>query len=242
MSKLTIFLVVFATLFVWVNSTDIDSAPIDVEDPYSGGSMMMGKMMMGKMMGKGMQGKMAMGTGNQHGKMMTGGKMGMGTGTASGKPKDNSISGTVADFIMNAPKPVQFLGGLAMGVLGSIPFSPTKTIAGVDAVQNDLQNLFRKFSLKSGSAVANDVVLLANTIKDFTGLLKSSGAIEVAEKAAKVAAKAESPIGWIIGAGELALNGVNVYQDFQAAIEAFHTGNLFECGKKVGDIISILAD
>jgi hypothetical protein len=212
---------------------------VTVEDPYGGGGGKMG----GGMMGGG--GKMGGGMGG--GKMMGGsGKMGMGTG--SGKPKepmepvDNSISGQVKNFMNNAPKPVQFLGGLAMGVLGTIPFQPTKVIAGVDAVETDVQNLFNKFSLSSGSGLANDVVMLANTVKDMTNLLKAAGAIEVAEKAAAVAAKADNPIGWVIGAGELALNGVNIYQDFSGALDAYHKGNYFEVGKKVGDIISILAE
>jgi len=226
-------------------------SPVNVEDPYGGGGgggggmMMMGGKMGGKMMGGKMMGGKMMGGGGKMGMGM--GKMGMGTGS-SGKPKetmepvDNSISGQVKNFMKNAPKPVQFLGGLAMGVLGTIPFQPTKVIAGVDAVENDVQNLFNKFTLSSGSGLANDVVLLANTIKDMTNLLKAAGAIEVAEKAAAVAAKADNPIGWVIGAGELALNGVNIYQDFSAALDAYHQGNYFEVGKKVGDIISILAE
>jgi len=204
------------------------------EDPYGGSSGKMGGGMMGggKMMGG--SGKMMGGSG----KMMGG----------SGKPKemmmppDNSVSGQIKNFLNNAPKPVQFLGGLAMGVLGTIPFQPTKVIAGVDAVENDVQNLFNKFSLSSGSGLANDVVMLANTVKDMTNLLKAAGAIEVAEKAAEVVAKADSPLGWIIGAGELALNGVNVYQDFSGALDAYNEDNYFECGKKVGDLISILAE
>jgi len=208
-----------------------------------GGGKMGGGMMGGGKMGGGMMmgGKMG------GGKMM-GGKMGMGTGSgkSSGKPKemepvDNSISGQIKNFMNNAPKPVQFLGGLAMGVLGTIPFQPTKVIAGVDAVENDVQNLFNKFTLSSGSGLANDVVLVANTVKDMASLLQAAGATEVAEKAAEVAAKADNPIGWVIGAGELALNGVNVYQDFAGALDAYHKGNYFEVGKKVGDVISILA-
>jgi len=233
----------------------VDTSPVNVEDPYSGGGgkMMMGggKMMMGggkMMMGGGKMmmggGKMMMGGGKM---MMGGGKMMMGDGSTGGKemmmePMDNSISGQVKNFLDHAPQPVQFLGGLAMGVLGSIPFQPTKVIAGVDAVENDVQNLFNKFTLSSGSGLANDVVLVANTVKDMASLLKAAGAVEVAEKAAEVAAKADSPLGWVIGAGELALNGVNVYQDFSAALDAYHQGNYFEVGKKIGDIISILAE
>jgi hypothetical protein len=181
------------------------------------------------------------------GKMMNMGKMNMGKmGMNMGKgkdmmPMDNSISGQVANFMMNAPKPVQFLGGLAMGVLGSIPFQPTKVIAGINGVQGDLQDLMNKFSVSSGGAVANDVVMVANTVKDMAGLLQACGAPEVAEKAAAVAAKADNPIGWIVGAGELALNGVNVYQDVTAAVEAYRSGNNFEMGKRIGDMISILA-
>jgi len=202
------------------------------EDPYMKG--MSGKMMSGKMMsGKMMSGKM------MSGKMMMGKPKEMMNKT---EPMDNSLSGTVKNFIQNAPKPVQFLGGLAMGVLGAIPFQPTKVIAGIDAVENDVQNLMNKFSISSASAAANDVVLIANTIKDMAGLLQAAGAVEVAEKAAEVAAKAESPIGWIVGAGELALNGVNVYQDFNAAIKAYKEGDMFELGKRIGDVISILAE
>jgi len=225
------------------HSLDVNS-PITVEDPYGGSSKMGG----GKMGGGSKMGGSKMGGGAKMGGSKMGGSGKMGAGTGSGKPKetteptDNSVSGQVKAFLSKAPKPVQFLGGLAMGVLGMIPFQPTKVIAGVDAVENDVQNLFSKFSLSSGSGLANDVVLLANTVKDMTNLLKAAGAIEVAEKAAEVAAKADSPIGWVIGAGELALNGVNVYQDFSGALEAYHQGNYFEVGKKVGDIISILAE
>jgi len=207
------------------------------EDPYGGSS---GKMMSGKM------GGMMGGSGKN---MMGSGKMNMGkdgaTGMGKGKEMMNgnpTISDTVKDFVQNAPKPVQFLGGLAMGVLGSIPFSPTKIIAGVDSVTADVNNLMSKFSISSTSAVANDVTMVANTIKDMAGLLQAAGAPEIAEKAAAVAAKADNPIGWIIGAGELALNGVNVYQDFNAAITAYRNGDNFELGKRIGDIISILAE
>jgi len=153
-----------------------------------------------------------------------------------------TVSDTVKDFVANAPKPVQFLGGLAMGVLGSIPFSPTKIIAGVDSVQTDINNLMSKFSISSTGAVANDVTMVANTIKDMAGLLQAAGAPQIAEKAAAVVAKADNPLGWVIGAGELALNGVNVYQDFNAAIKAYQSGDNFELGKRIGDIISILAE
>jgi len=232
----------------------VDTSPLDVEDPYgmkSGGkSGMMGKMMgkmMGDMMGKGKdmmgKGKDMMGKGT--GMMGKGtGMMGKGTGMM-GKGKDmmpdNSISGQVKNFMQNAPKSVQFLGGLAMGVLGAIPFQPTKVIAGIDAVQNDINNLMSKFSVASAGALGNDVVLVATTIKDMAGLLQAAGAPEVAEKAAAVVAKADNPIGWVIGAGELALNGVNVYQDFTAALNAYKTGDNFEMGKRIGDLISILA-
>jgi len=209
---------------------DVDT--VNVEDPYSKnmGKMNMGKMNMGKMnMGKMNMGKMNMGKN-------------MGKNDSMGEMMDNSLSGQVKNFIANAPKPVQFLGGLAMGVLGSIPFQPTKVIAGVDAVQNDVQNLMSKFSISSGSAVASDVIMVANTIKDMAGLLQAAGAPEVAEKAAEVAAKADNPIGWVIGAGEIALNGVNVYQDFNAAVTAYKGGDMFELGKRIGDLISILAE
>jgi len=200
------------------------------EDPY--GAKMMGGKSSGKMTG----GK---------GSMMGMGKMTKGKDGSTGMAKEMgapTISDTVKDFIANAPKPVQFLGGLAMGVLGAIPFSPTKVIAGVDAVQTDVNNLMSKFSISSTGAVANDVTMVANTIKDMAGLLQAAGAPEIAEKAAAVAAKADNPLGWVIGAGELALNGVNVYQDFNAAIKAYQGGDLFELGKRIGDIISILAE
>jgi len=216
----------------------VDTSPLDVEDPY--GSMKSGGKsgMMGKMMGNMGKGKDMMGKGMMK-DMMGKGKDMMGKG--KDMMPDNSISGQVKNFMQNAPKSVQFLGGLAMGVLGAIPFQPTKVIAGIDAVQNDINNLMSKFSIASAGAVGNDVLLVANTIKDMAGLLQAAGAPEVAEKAAAVVAKADNPIGWVIGAGELALNGVNVYQDFTAAINAYKTGDNFEMGKRIGDLISILA-
>jgi len=151
-----------------------------------------------------------------------------------------AYSGTVQEFVKQAPKPVQFLGGLAMGVLGMIPFQPTKIISDVDSVFNDIKSIAQNFSPKP-SGYIKDITMIADTIKDAYSLLKDSGAITVAEDAAKVAAKAESPIGWLIGAGELAWNGANIYYDVKTAIQAAKTGDEFTLGKSIGSILSILA-
>jgi len=152
-----------------------------------------------------------------------------------------AYSGTVQQFVKDAPKPVQFLGGLAMGVLGSIPFSPTKAIADVDSVANDIKSIVQNFSLKP-SGYLKDVVMIADTVKDAYSTLKDSGALEVAEDAAKVAAKADNPIGWLVGAGELALNGANIYYDIQTAISAAKSGDEFTLGKSIGSILALLAE
>jgi len=152
-----------------------------------------------------------------------------------------AYSGAVQQFVAQAPKPVQFLGGLAMGVLGTIPFSPTKAIADVDSVANDIKSLVQNFSLQP-SGYIKDITMIADTVKDSYSLFKDSGAEEVAEDATKVVAEADNPLGWLVGAGELALNGANVYYDVKTAIQAAKDGDEFTLGKSVGSILSLLAE
>jgi enoyl-[acyl-carrier-protein] reductase (NADH) len=48
------------------------------------------------------------------------------------------------------------------------------------------------------------------------------------------------PIGWLVEAGEIAWNSVNIYQDISSAVTNFQNQQYFDCGYDIGAIVYIL--
>jgi len=185
--------------------------PVTIEDPYSGGGG-----------GKGKGGKGGMGKGT-----------GMGNG---GGPLENLIN----DLKKKAPKPLQFLGGLAVGVLGHLAgINPSKVVMGIDQVTGDLTNLFNGFKL-TPDGLKNTASNVANTIRDMSSVLNDAGLHDLANKASKVADIASKAEGWIVKAQQIAYKGVNIYHDLQQAAKDFKAGKYYEVGNDIGNIINAI--
>jgi len=156
----------------------------------------------------------------------------------------NSNEGPFQKLIDNlkkkAPKPLQFLGGLAMGALGHLAgIDPSKIVMGVDNVTGDLQNLFKNFKL-TPNGLKDTVSNVANTIRDMSSVLNAAGLHDLANKASKVADVANKVEGWVVKANQLVYKGVNIYSDLKQALSDFKSGNLYGVGTDIGNIIGIL--
>jgi len=141
----------------------------------------------------------------------------------------------------NAPPGLQFLAGLALGLLGETPSNVVMCAADVSDIVEDISDAFSQFHL-SVSGVLDCLKDLFNAIKDFSEALKNCGLEDVLEKITSFLEKYTTPvIGEIIGAVTITFNAINVYDDIDDAVHSSQSGNWFEVGKDVGDVISIVA-
>jgi methyl-accepting chemotaxis protein len=163
----------------------------------------------------------------------------MGGGGGGMKPL-GPLQRLINDLKKKAPKPLQLLGGLAVGALGHLAgINPGKVVMGIDTVAGDLQNLFNGFKL-TPDGLKDTVQNVANTVRDMSDVLNDAGLHDLANKANKVAEIANKAEGWIVKGETIAYKGINIYHDLQKAAKDFKAGNLYEVGQDIGTILNAI--
>jgi len=156
-------------------------------------------------------------------------------------PYSGGGSGSDSNPISSLSAGLQFLAGLALGLLDQTPSSVVMCGANVAEVIEDITKAFDDFHL-SASGIVSTLTDLFNAIKNFTEALKACGLEAVLEKITAFLAKYTTPIiGEILGAITITFNAIDVFDDIDDAVHSSESGDWFDVGKDIGNVIGIVA-
>jgi len=155
---------------------------------------------------------------------------------------EDPYSGDTTDSpISDLPPALQFLAGLALGLLGETPSAVVMCGADVADVIEDVEDAFKDFHL-SVSGIVSTLTDLFNAVKAFSEVLENCGLEDVLEKITAFISKYSTPvIGEILGAITITFNAIDVYDDIDDAVHSSESGDWFDVGKDIGDVIGIVA-
>jgi hypothetical protein len=158
----------------------------------------------------------------------------------------NQVTQFIEDEVSGWPPAAQMIAGIVYGSLGKLPNDLNTCLTDAEQLYTDVSNTFNnwQWTMNVGVLVPeleelyNDVQDVLNTIKACNTVL--TDASNDVRAVIKVIEGTTGPIGWILEAGEIALNSVNIYQDINGAIDNFNNQNYFDSGYNIGAIIYIL--
>jgi len=137
------------------------------------------------------------------------------------------------------------MAGVVYGSLGSLPADLNTCLTDAEGLYNELETTYENWEwtwnldviLPELGEVIQDVSDVCQTVSDCNKALGDAKS-DISKVLSIV--KGTSPIGWLVEAGEIAWNSVNIYQDVSAAITDFQSGRYFDSGYDIGAIVYIL--
>jgi len=158
----------------------------------------------------------------------------------------NQITQFLENEVANWPPAAQIIAGVVYGSLGSLPADLNSCLTDAEQLYTDLENTFDNWQwtwsldviLPELEECFNDVGDVVQTIKACNSAL--SDAKSDITKVLSIIKGTTGPIGWLVEAGEIAWNSVNIYQDISSAVTNFQNQQYFDCGYDIGAIVYIL--
>jgi len=158
----------------------------------------------------------------------------------------NQITQFIENEIANWPPAAQIIAGVVYGALGNLPNDLNTCLTDAEQLYTDLENTYNNWQwtfeldviLPELQEVFTDVEEVCDTLKACSGALND--AKDDINKVLNLIAGATGPIGWLVEAGEIAWNSINIYQDVTAAISNFENQRYFDSGYNIGAIVYIL--
>jgi len=158
----------------------------------------------------------------------------------------NQITQFIENEVANWPPAAQIIAGVLYGSLGNLPTDLNTCLTDAEHLYDDLESTFSNWQwtwsldviLPELQEVFEDVEDVVNTFKACNSAL--GDAKSDINKVISLIEDTTGPIGWLVEAGEIAWNSVNIYQDISAAVQNFQSDNYFECGYNIGAIVYIL--
>jgi len=158
----------------------------------------------------------------------------------------NQITQFLENEVANWPPAAQIIAGVVYGSLGNLPNDLNSCLTDAEQVFTDLENTFDNWQwtwtlsiiLPELQEAFTDVEDVINTIKACSSAL--SDAKSDISKVVSIIEGTTGPFGWLIEAGEIAWNSINIYQDISSSITNFENQNYFDAGYDIGAIVYIL--
>jgi len=158
----------------------------------------------------------------------------------------NQITQFIENEVANWPPAAQIIAGVVYGSLGNLPNDLNTCLTDAEQLYDDLESTFSNWQwtweldiilpeLEEAFTDIGDVVDTFKACNSALGDAKSD-----IMKVLSIIKGTTGPIGWLVEAGEIAFNSVNIYQDISSAIGNFENGNYFDCGYDMGAIVYIL--
>jgi len=158
----------------------------------------------------------------------------------------NQITQFLENEVANWPPAAQIIAGVVYGALGNLPNDLNTCLTDAEQLFTDLENTFNNWEwtwqldviMPELDQAFTDVEEAVDTFKACSSAL--SDAKSDVTKILSIIKGTTGPFGWLVEAGEIAWNSVNIYQDINSAINNFQNGNYFDCGYNMGAIVYIL--
>jgi len=158
----------------------------------------------------------------------------------------NQITQFLENEVANWPPAAQLIAGVVYGSLGNLPDDLNTCLTDAEQLYTDLETTYDNWQwtfsldviLPELQEVFQDVEDVCHTLSACSSVL--SDAKTDISKVLSIIKGTTGPFGWLVEAGEIAWNSVNIYQDVSYAIDNFQNQRYFDSGYDIGAVVYIL--
>jgi hypothetical protein len=158
----------------------------------------------------------------------------------------NQITQFIENEVVNWTPAEQVLAGIVYGALGNLPQDLNTCLQDAEHLWSELDNTYSNWEwtfslsviLPELESVYDEIGDVLTTVKDCSQAL--SDAESDVKKVLSIIKGSTGFIGWLVEAGEIAFNSVNIYQDVSDAIDNWNARKYFDSGYNIGAIVYIL--